>query len=251
MVVFLVAHLVGCDYAEPKPEQLVLRPNAPISLAAEVAAGWSMVIPEGVVFGGTVTANDVGGNFYRTIVVEDESGAVELNVGLYDLHNRFPIGSRVRIDAGGLVVMLYEGVVQMGRAIYPYNSHTVEPLGTHIEVDRRIEVEEEVCALEPQNIVVGQTEGDMCGRLVRVSAVRYVGQPSGWATERYGSMVERCFATPQNDTIVVATSRYADFASEPIPHDRLSLSGILYLEESLRGPRYKLRLRSLDDVKVE
>lgn len=250
VVVVWAAAVVSCSYPVPAPKQPSLgKPNAMLSLAREVVDMPEQVIPSDVIFEGVVTANDRSDNFYQSIVIEDETAAVEIKVGLYDLHNRFPLGARVRVDASGLAVMLYDGVVQMGRTRYDYNDHTVEPLGTPIELDARVEVVAKESPAEPTIVVVGELQPDMCGGLVRVVGVEYVGEEPCWATSDYGVVAEREFRTSQGDTIVVATSRYADFADQFIPTEEVNICGILYCNKQADNRfEYKLKMRSVEDV---
>ena len=57
----------GCNYTNiPTPDEQwpKVSTTSPLSLAAECAEE-GVAIPQGVVFGGVVTANDRSGNFYR------------------------------------------------------------------------------------------------------------------------------------------------------------------------------------------
>lgn len=245
--------LWGCTaLPEPSPDLPTVEPNAPLALVAEWADR-GVAMPEGVVFGGVVVANDWGGNFYRSIVVEDESGAVEVNIALYALHNLYPIGARVAIRAEGLSAMTYEGVVQVGRAPSPWNDYRVEPIGVPAEIDRRVVVvgnptEEE--PVEPMVCRVGELTEQMCGRVVRVEGLRYVGTDTDWGSNAYASTSYRLFSTPEGDSLAVATSRYADFATCPLPADdvSVSVSGVLYRGRHFGADMYVLKPRTYEDI---
>lgn len=253
VVVLLVALLGGCGYPEPPMREPHLQPTATMGQVVAVAQGEGSILSEGVVVEGVVTANDKGGNFYRTIVVEDSQGALELFVGLYDLHLRFPVGAVVRADLSGLACRVRDGVVQLGRLPYDHSPDELQPLGTLMEVDRRMEVVAMGEEPEPQIVAFEQLAPQMCGRLVRFEALRFVSDSGstediGWGTTEWGTVAEREFVTPEGDTLVVATSLYADFAAEKIPDGWLSLSGILYCEETTNNLQYKLKLRTRNDV---
>ncbi len=240
---------VGCGYTEPEPRVCALTANAPIATLHDIARSGVGFVADNVVVEGVVTANDWSGNFYQTIVIEDPSAAIELFVGLYDLHCRFPVGTSVVVDTEGLGVMFHDGVVQLGRRPYDYSPTRLQPLGTPAEVDRRIGVADKGTPVVAQNVVVGDLTADMCGRLVRFVGVEYVGEEPCWADTRYGTVAEREFRTSEGERLVVATSTYADFAHEPIPVGQLALSGILYCSEVGEGEVvYTLKMRSADDV---
>lgn len=243
VVATVVALLAGCNYAEPKTgSNQVPKPNTPIDALVEG------VVAEGMVIGGIVRANDCGGNFFQTIVIEDATGAVEVQVGLYDLDSRSPIGAEVAVDATGLTIGYYDGVRQLGREPYDYSARVVEPIGTPMEVDRRMGIARwpEGEPPQPTNVVVAELTDDMCGRLVRVVGVECIEvEPTDWGSTKWGTIARREFRSAEGDTLVVATSRYADFAAEHIPEGKLNLCGVLYHPQ---GSHYTLKIRTLADV---
>lgn len=248
----VVAHVaVGCGYDSfgdytPTPTAS-LTPNAPISIATSAASEPHHTLPEGVVVEGTVVANDIGENFYRTIVLQDPTASIELNVGLYDLHNRFPLGARLRVDIGGLKCLSYNGVVQVGRAIYEWDDEQVEPLGLRSEVDRRTQVVAVEPEPEPLRVSHEELSSDLCGRLVSIEGARYVGEQTQWGTTDYGSYASRLFLTRSGDSIAVSTSRYATFANDFIPTAEGTLRGILYRDRLFGADLYVIKMRTASD----
>ncbi|MBR2049643.1 MAG: hypothetical protein IJ957_02935, partial [Rikenellaceae bacterium] len=84
-ILFLVTLLfVGCDYdrfdpIEPTDVQWI--PNAELSDVRHSFAV-ATTIREDMIITGRVTSSDEGGNFYRTLTIEDATGALELMVGM-------------------------------------------------------------------------------------------------------------------------------------------------------------------------
>lgn len=225
-------------------------PTAPIGVAAE-AADSGQRLPEGVVFEGVVTANDCGGNFYQTIVVADQSGAVEIHLGLYDLHNLYPLGARVVVDASGMAAMWSGGVVQLGRKVAAWSDYRMEPIGVPAAIDRCVKcVSAEPEAVHATEVTAAELTEDMCGKLVRVRTLHHRGEELDWGSNPYSSTSHRLFVTEQGDSLVVATSRYADFATLPLPSvdESVDVVGILYRERLYGGDRYVLKPRHGDDL---
>ena len=240
----------SCGYTNPpapSEEWPDVRANAPLSLAAECATEGE-TIPQGVVFGGVVTANDRSGNFYQSILFEDQSAAVELHIGLYDLHNSYPVGTQLAVRADGLAVMSVNGVVQMGRTIASWSDYRVEPLGVPAVVDRCVVVVGRGEPVEPQRVLVDTLSERMCGRLVRVEGLRYVGDESDWGTNPYSSTSYRLFLTSAGDSLAVCTSRYADFATRPLPVGEVNISGILYHDRQFGADMFVLKPRTYEDI---
>ncbi len=252
IVITLLMTLSGwaCSYTNPPIPSDVwpeVRANAPLSLAVECATK-QVPIPQGVVFGGVVTANDKSGNFYQSILFEDESAAVELHIGLYDLHNSYPVGTRVAVRAEGLAVMSVDGVVQMGRTIASWSDYRVEPLGVPAVVDRCVVVVGAGEQVEPQRVLLDTLPEKMCGRLVRVEGLRYVGNESDWGSNPYSSTSYRLFRSPTGDSLAVCTSRYADFATKPLPVEDVDISGILYRDRQFGADMFILKPRTYEDI---
>ena len=252
-IVFLGLFILGgCTYNNPPTPSTQwpqMRVTSSLSLAKECAVE-GVAIPQGVVFGGVVTANDLGGNFYHTILLEDESAAVELHIDLDKLHNLYPLGCRVAVKAEGLAVMESDGVVQMGRTITSWSDHRVEPLGVPSLIDERIVVVGLGEPEEPQSVEVGELTEQMCGRCVRVEGLRYVGEEKDWGSNPYASTSNRLFVTPAGDSIAVRTSRYADFATQPLPVGEVSVGGILYHDRLFGADMFVLQPRTYDDIKL-
>lgn len=242
LLVALVLTLAGCGYdSHTQPTVEYHLPTYSNSIAAVKSMTKEVErLPEGVEIVGRVTANDLGGNFYRRIVVEDHSGALEVHIGLYDLAALYPVGAMVRVRCEGLAAMEREGVLQLGGERYQWSDYRVEPIAPRSEVDYHVEVCGPVESLMPLETL----SADDCGRLVRMRGVRFVGSESDWGSEEYGTEARREFITEEGERFVVATSRYADFAREPIPERALTLTGILYCDEET----YIIRLRNEEDV---
>ena len=245
--------LWSCNYTNPPIptcEWPDVEANTPLSLAAECAAE-GKPIPQGVMFGGVVTANDKSGNFYQSIVIEDESAAVELNIGLYDLHNIYPLGTKVVVRAEGLAVMVVDGVVQMGRTIESWSDYRVEPLGIPAVVDERVVVVGMSKPTEPQNVLLDTLTERVCGRCVKVEGLRYVGDQSDWGSNPYSSTSHRLFTTLSGDSLAVRTSRYADFATQPLPTGEVHIGGILYHDHQFGADMFVLKPRTYEDIETQ
>lgn len=247
----LAAVVVGCDYPEP-PLELCGEPhNAHISSLATLA---EMGPFEGVVIEGRVTANDLAGNFFRSIVVEDHTGAVEICLAAYELAALYPVGCSVVVDLDGLWCQPYDGVLQVGRVVYEWDDYRVEPIATRREIERRVRVSGAVEPLAPMVVGASELTEEMCGRLVKVGPLvlaeeaEYEGEILRWGNVDYGSNCNRLFVAEDGTRVVVRTSLYADFAQVAIPNRSLSLTGILYRDRLEGEDIFVLKMRSLEDV---
>jgi len=76
-----------------------------------------------------VVANDKSGNFYKTIVVEDENSdlGIAILIDENEIHSSYPVGRRVFVKLNGLTISDYNGLPQLGIGVD--NSGTSPRLG--------------------------------------------------------------------------------------------------------------------------
>ncbi len=241
------------------------QPQTPVEYNIDVAtlrsyySGTPLVVDRQLTLRGSVTSSDRGNNFYRTLVIEDATGAIELMTGLYDMHNRYPVGQRVALRLDGLAIAMQEGVLRAGAPAAPGAYYPTEYLGQQPIVDRHLIREGIYAPLHPALLTIPRLSEAMCGRLVTIAGLRFIPETplATWGNPSSNPVVPpttgyRKFKSVAGDSIYVATSGYADFAADPVPQGtRLDITGIL-----LRAPApgtggrevWMLKIRELDDV---
>ncbi|HRT14363.1 MAG TPA: DUF5689 domain-containing protein, partial [Bacteroidales bacterium] len=63
---------------------------------------------------GIVVSSDEQGNFYKTLVIQDETGGIQIKIANTSLFNRYPIGQQVFVKCQGLRLGQYGGLPQVG-----------------------------------------------------------------------------------------------------------------------------------------
>ncbi|MCI4649416.1 DUF5689 domain-containing protein, partial [Phaeodactylibacter sp.] len=94
------------------------------------------VIETDVIVQGIVVGNDVQGNFFRSLIIQDSTAGIEVLINLTDAFNLFPLGREVAIDCKGLVLGEFNGIVQLGGYIIQEGGG--EELGDIIDYNSRI-----------------------------------------------------------------------------------------------------------------
>ncbi len=107
--------LAGCD----KASGLELTTNTPqgtVTIAAlkSRCTGAQAAVTEDITIEGVVTGNDLYGEFYKTLVVEDTSGGISIAVDATELYVDYPVGTAVTIHCNGLFLCDYGGKVMLG-----------------------------------------------------------------------------------------------------------------------------------------
>ncbi len=236
-------------------------PNADIGVLYGNYAGSPITITDDIVVEGYVTANDLSGNYFKTFVIQDGTGAVEINAGIADIHNYYQAGRRVVVKAEGLALGSYNGVVQLGSKVNPYSDYRVEGFGTRAILGRYVFTGIEFSPAEPLEMEIKELDRAHCGKLVRLG--KLLAWPASDNTEGRGGATwafagsggeapatgYRQFRDYAGDSLTVVTSGYANFAARPLPADSVTITGILiYGKFDGTAERFGIKLRDLDDV---
>ncbi|MBQ4280061.1 MAG: hypothetical protein IJC16_08945 [Rikenellaceae bacterium] len=253
--------LAGCDYdrfGDPAPPAGdAALPNLLLGELAGFYRGKPVAITEDIVVTGYVATSDSAGNFFRTLVIDDGTGALELKLGLYDLYATYPPGRRIVVRAQGLTLGADQGVLQLGLRAAPASGYETEYLGHRAVVDRYVARDTAYRRVAPLDATIAALARIAPGRLVRLAGLRYDADTAAcWAGERSpvtGNPLTayRQFRDRTGDTVLVATSGYAAFAAGPIPQGSLTLTGILLRGKAGSRERLMLKLRDTDDVQPE
>jgi len=241
------------DFKQYEPLRL---PNADIGILYQHGYGEGKEIAEDFVFEGYVIANDVSGNFFRTFIIRDGTGAIEINAGFGPLHDIYYSGRRIVVYAKGLAALEADGVVRLGTRINPHSSYRVEPFGTWLVMDRYVFFDGGFSEIVATTMRIRDLSMADCGKLVSVTELSQAETERGlsWVDadgeDPRSSIGVRNFYDPDGNGIPVVTSMYADFAGEAVPRGPVTITGILlYGKYGESGEEcYGLKIRSLNDV---
>ena len=205
--------------------------NIAIAELVDMYRGRPTVIGENLVICGRVTSSDRAGNFYRSLMVEQDGAAVEIRAALTDMYNIWPPGCRVAVRLQGLAMGEEEGVKCIGLPAARYSYNIVDYIPSRVELDRIIARSQAPEAFGIPNFYVSMLDRSMCGRLVRVVALipsDYGPQTDGtdggvrqWGGVNYFEDDET------GERIAVRVSDYADFARRRVPSCQIAMAGIL------------------------
>lgn len=212
---------VGChNFDEPaREESLPEAPNIAISDLHEMICARTVIIDQDIVIGGYVTSSDEASNFYRTLTIEDSSGGAEIMVGLYDIHNIYPKDYYLTISLKGCAVGEHFGIMQVGLPAAEYSYYSTDYFSSRVVVDKHIKRYDKRSSISPMPLSVGELKMSDCGRLVNISnlAAESDGVWSGYTI----------FSDKSGGKVAIYTSEYADYAQNPLPAGRVSVTGVL------------------------
>lgn len=181
---------------------------------------------------GRVISSDQAGNFFKQLVIEDETGAIQVNIDSYDLYKSYQYGQEIVIDVTGLYVGAYGKLMQIGST--PNNNYpgriASDLAAKQIEVNGLAEPEKivagEYTIAELNDLISNQEEflAKQC-RLVSIKDVTF--KDAGKATlADKDKNTSRTISDGTGDMIVY-TSGYSDFYDYYCPEGKGTIVGIL------------------------
>ena len=213
------------------------------AMGATVGEDAPYTIGEEKVMKAVITANDESGNIFKKIYLQDETGAIEMEVDQNSVYNYYPVGQTVYIDLKGLSLSMYGDELQLGHPDgYLYRTPW-EEFQAHVKKDSWA---------NPENVTplviddISKVNADVNGykfKLVKFTGVTF--QNGGKGTfapeDDYG---EENIEDSHGNVIMIRTSSYANFAANQLPKGKGSVTGIL---GRFKGG-WQLTVRSADDV---
>ena len=179
----------------------------------------------------TVTADEVSGNFYKEVYVQDAQAGINVRLlssgGLY-------IGDSIRIYLNGTTVNLYNGMMQIDS----------------VDVDKNVvkqATERYVQPTKVNGIADLLADSTLLAKLIEVDNVEFKSTEIGqtWADAVNLSSVNHTLVEcSSTNEIIVRTSGYANFADQTIPSGNGKFIGIL----GKYGSDYQLYVRTPDEL---
>jgi hypothetical protein len=198
---------------------------------------------------GRVTSSDSEGNFYRSIVIEDNSGGLEVKLGIYNIATQYPIGLMVSLHLNGTAIMNENGVVQVGLPPQSFDSSPREMEAQAI-IDKHIIRSNSVEPTTPILCDIKSLNNSMCGRFIRIENIHHTPLPDREECTILGGYHR--FTDAENNAIFTYISTYADFANMEVPLSDVAIQGILYYETVGMGVggQFVIKPRFEDDISI-
>ena len=204
-----------------------------------------VTITEPIIIGGYVTTDDTSSNFYRTLCIEDATAGVEIMAGIYDLHNIYPEGSYLTVSLAGCTVGMHYGMLQIGTEAAAYSNYPTDYFASRVLLDKHIKCYNLHQAVAPKPVSFQELQSSLCGRLINMRSLRITRlAPSNEKGEWSGYNI---FADNDGNPIAAYTSTYATYASEQIPTEEVSITGILQYGKVDGENMYIIKMRDEKD----
>ena len=168
--------LCRCGYNDFDPvrpeEREIPNPTCPIADLRPMYNGVpAEITASNIIISGRVTTSDRTNNFYRTFIVEDHTGAVEIRAGLYDMHNIYRVGQRVTILAEGLTLGMDNGLLQLGRRSI-VSRYEVDYIDHPALLDKYVLTDNGIEPVPPAVVAIPELNDGMIGRLITIKELK-------------------------------------------------------------------------------
>lgn len=209
------------------------------------------VITEDIQIKARVTGNDLGGNLYKQISIQDETGALLVAVNQNGMNGYLPEGQEILIDLKGLHIGGYRKQPELGA---PYNGTSIgrmskdiwqqhfKALGGFQDINPN--------AIQPVEFTTefAKDYDNNCGKLVVLKNVHF-SNADGKSTLTTGTATGGNYVNQTlkefGSNVVVRTSTYADFGALVMPTGAVTLTGIA----TRYNNTWQILIRKTSDIK--
>lgn len=206
---------------------------------------------DSIVFKGRVCSSDESGNIFKYLMIQGETEALAISLDFYDIYESYKYGQEVYINATGLTIGGYAGLMCLGSGVDDRGRVSRAPeniFKPHAEVSglpSAALVDTATVTIATVNEAKTTTEGLAAwqSRLVRFDNVHFENAGEEFAPEGSpNGAAERYIVDESGNRIMVRNSTYADFKSEILPSGNGSVVGIL----SYYGSNWQVLLNNID-----
>lgn len=215
------------DYEAPLLTQPIYDgPNANTTIAALKEKYASItdpkIIEDDLVIKALVTGNDISGNIYKQLYIQDETAAINMGVDQNSMYTIFRAGQEVYIRLKGLAMVKYGSELQIGFSGTNANRIAWEIFKEHTKVNGW----PNVANLKPLEVDLSKLDASMVNKLVIIKNVRF---NNGGVNAFAGgtATASETVKDANGKTLDVRNSNFSSFAKETLPKGKGTLMGIL------------------------
>jgi len=272
LALVLLASCMGADYADPELSEAPFGNNSleetNVVTIAQLKAKYANVISsssmtevtEDIQIKGFITGNDVQGNIYNEVALQDATGAILVCIAQGGLYGSLPVGQQVLISLKGLMIGGYGQQPEIG-GVYTNSKTGAQSIGRmsrFVWNEHYKLVNDAAYTITPEVFDVTRV-GDAdylaanCGKLMTLKNVQLkdangtkVYAPDDGSVSLTANCANRAFKGISSSKLVLRTSTYADFANAVMPEEAIDVTGIFTRYRNV----WQILLRTADDVQT-
>mgnify|MGYP003642661236 CR=1 FL=1 len=222
----IVVAFTSCkkDYDSPPIQSLPTGNIISIDSLRNMYVGTDSIIDMDLSIFGIVTADELSGNIYKMLFIQDETNAIKLEL-TSSSSNTFFIGDKVRVSLKGARLYAYKNMIAI----------------TDLDPDKKIIKQTTGEAFVPELVSIDSIKNlngvysKYQARLVRIDAVEFLcsdvfscpGVPSTWADAINQADENRTIEDTLGNSLLVRSSGFSSFANQALPTGKGSIIGIV------------------------
>lgn len=184
---------------------------------------------------GVVTGNDVQGNIYNQIAIEDGTGSMIICVAQGGMFGQLQVGREIVVELQDLYIGSYGQQPEIGTPYTNKNGRTyVSRMPRSLwQSHFKMLGMKSASPTEFDKTMLGNADymKENCGRLMTIKGVKFQGANGKkvFAADKdkdAANSVNRSLQGISSNQLVVRTSTYADFANKPMPQGEVDITGI-------------------------
>lgn len=207
----------------------------------------TLKLGDSIVIKGNVTSSDSAGNFYKEIVIEDETGGISIQLDLYDMFKSYPVGQQIYIKCGNYYLGNDHNVIKLG-GLYEENGQI--QFGRIAEEDTAL-ISQIILSpinnkIQPKTITFDQITDSIVNTLVMFENVQFIDSDTNktWADWVTQYSANRYIVNESGASLIVRSSGYAYFAADSLPNGSGTIIGVL----GKYNDDFQLYIRDTKDV---
>lgn len=206
---------------------------------------------------GTVIGNDIEGNIYNEVFIDDGTGAFIICIAQGGIYGFLPVGQEILVDLKDLYIGAYG---QQGEIGTPYTSASgstyVSRMSRFLWNDHYKLIGSNPSSVTPEEfdqrrVTDASYLESHCGKLMTLKGVELQAAdgkatfaPDDDSVPRTANCVNRNFKGISSSQLVLRTSTYADFAGNVMPEGKVNVTGIFTRYRNT----WQILMRSINDI---
>lgn len=247
LLIAILATSCERDYDAPPlnmPEYTGEAPNTTIAGLKEkfatVTSNAPKLIEESLILKARVGGNDITGNIYKQLIIQDETGGISIGVDQNSIYTTYRVGQEVFIDLKDLYIVNYGGELQIGYGTTQANRIPWVDFKEHAHLNQW----PDSTLVAPKVVGIKDLKVEMNNTVVQLDNVYFVnGGKSTFAVNE--TTTSQTLKDKDGNSIDVRTSSYSTFANDMLPAGTGTLIGVL----GRFNGNWQFTIRSKADVK--
>ena len=202
---------------------------------------------------GVVTGNDIQGNIYNQIAIEDGTGSIIICIAQGGLFGQLQVGREILVELQDLYIGSYGQQPEIGTPYTNKNGRSYVsrmPRALWQSHYKMLDLK----SVSPMEFDLSKLTNseyikENCGKLMTVKGVKFQGANGTkvFAADKdkdAANSVNRSLQGVSSNYMVVRTSTYADFANKPLPQGTVDITGIF----TRYNNTWQILIREISDV---